>query len=457
MPATQQCMPLRCVPAFVVCALLIVATHGLCQAPLRPPTTVEQGATRRNGKLRALPPVEVAPDADAVPADATWTLADVERIALTTHPALAEASSRVAALRGKWWQAGRKVNPMVGYVAEEIGEAGSAGRHGMSVSQTFLLGHKRGWRDAVVAREVDVAEQQLAATELRVMTDVRIWFQRTLLAQYRLELLDELQQVARDSEEKIGRLLNVMEARKIELLQARVQSQQITLKRQQAQARLHASWRSLLTALGGPPLAPRPLAGSLRELAPQYDWATIRSRLLASSPRLAAAAMEIERARTEISRQHAEAVPDLTARVAVMGDSASGDTLTSVGLSVPLPVWHRNEGNIAKAGAELAAAQQAYRRLELAAEQRLAQVYQQYVEARLEVDRYEEAILPAASESVDIIQTTAQADEATFIEVAVIRQIYYQAQLDYLDALDRLTVAALRLEGLLLEGALEMD
>ena len=57
--------------------------------------------------------------------NAAVTLQELEQMALTSNPAVAQADARIRALRGRWVQAGLPPNPSAGYMASEIGNEGT--------------------------------------------------------------------------------------------------------------------------------------------------------------------------------------------------------------------------------------------------------------------------------------------------------------------------------------------
>src|SRR5690606_10994047 len=87
------------------------------------------------------------------------------------NPAIAEAEARMRALRGEWLQAGLGPKPSLGYVGSEMGNDGSAGQQGVYAGQEIVTGGKLARQRRVVAAEIDMAEQQLVATRMRVTTD----------------------------------------------------------------------------------------------------------------------------------------------------------------------------------------------------------------------------------------------------------------------------------------------
>jgi len=62
--------------------------------------------------------------------------------------------------------------------------------------------------------------------------------------------------------------------------------------------------------------------------------------------------------------------------------------VADVELSLPLPLFDRSQGRIVRAQADLIAAQQELRRVELSLYQRLAEAFERYVIARQRVETY---------------------------------------------------------------------
>ena len=62
-------------------------------------------------------------------------------------------------------------------------------------------------------------------------------------------------------------------------------------------------------------------------------------------------------ARAEVARASAGRVPNVSAMAGVQRDNATSDTIANVQVSIPLPVFDRNQEAIAQACSELTAAQ----------------------------------------------------------------------------------------------------
>ena len=120
-----------------------------------------------------------------------------------------------------------------------------------------------------------------------------------------------------------------------------------------------------------------------------------------------------------------------------------------------LPIWNRNQGAIQQARHELAAAEQALAQLQFELQQRLSPAFERYSNARTQVERIRDRILPAADQTLDLTRKTYQAGEINFVALLTVQRTYNQYQLAFLDALEALRIAEAEIDGLLLSGALK--
>ena len=204
-------------------------------------------------------------------------------------------------------------------------------------------------------------------------------------------------------------------------------------------------------------MPPQPLDGDAEEMQTAYDWNASLQRLVTSSPEIAAAMAEIERARWAVQRAMVEKVPNVTVNGLVNwrdnGIDGRSDGAIQVGL--PLPLWNRNQGGIVQAQGEVAAAERGLQQLELSLQNRLAPVYERYANALNQVAKYRTRILPAAKESLDLMRQSYQAGETGYVNLLTAQRTYSQTNLNYLESLRELRAAEAEIEGLLLSGSLE--
>jgi outer membrane protein, heavy metal efflux system len=409
--------------------------------------------------LTLLPPAEyvaqrlpeVLPPAE--PEAAGLRLAALEMMALAANPALAEAGARVRAARGHQYQVGLPPNPAAGYLGSEMGNDGAAGQQGIVVGQEFIRGNKLGLNRAVEAREVMRLEQHFAAQQQRVITDVRLAFYNVYLAERRVELSRSLQTVGNQSVATANALLQRQEVPQTDVLQAEIESQRANIDFAQAESNQRGAWRRLAAVVGQPEMPAQALVADLNEVAWSLSWEETLEQLWRSSPEVAAALAEIEKARWALARARVEPIPDVNAQASVQYDDATEDTIASAQVTLPLPLWNRNQGGVAKAQNDLAAARRRLEVVELRLQRDLAEQFRNYETAIARTITIRDEILGRAQQTLDATTEGYRAGEIDYLAFLTVQRTYFQANLEYLSALGELCESVELLRGLLLAGS----
>ncbi len=384
------------------------------------------------------------------------TLEELEQMALVANPSLSKASAMIGAARGNWIQVGLRPNPTVGYDAQQVGSGGRAEQHGILFNQEFVRGGKLRLSRAVAQQELVRAEQEMAVQQQRVLTDVRISYYQVLLAQRQLELTRNLVEISQQGAKTVDKLFRGKEATRPDVLQAQLEVENSQVLANNARNRHTAAWRSLCAVIGNPQLPQQSLDGDAYAPPKEFDFEETLTSLQTTSPEISSAMMEISRARATLDRAQVEPIPNVNVQglVNVIDNGIDGRTDAAITLSMPIPVFNRNQGTIIKAQHEIVAAERALQQLELALESRLAPTFERYANARNQVERYREAILPAAQESLDLTRKMYEAGEAGFLSLLTAQRTFSQTNLNYLEALRELRTAEVEIEGQLLSDSL---
>jgi cobalt-zinc-cadmium efflux system outer membrane protein len=382
-------------------------------------------------------------------------IADLEAIALGNNPTIAQAQSRVGALQGKYVQVGLRPNPTIGYEGEEMGDEGTAGQQGMFIGQRFVTGGKLGLNRAVVSHEIQRAQQALEIQRLRVINAVRGRAYNTIAAQRIVALNERLVAIGEEGVKAADEMRRAKEVSQVDVLQARVEANSAKLALNNARNEHKAAWQRLAVVTGVPELEPKPLMDDLGESVPELHWNDVVGRLLAESPELAGAWAGMERAKCALARAQAGRKPDVDVEAAVRYNNSSESTTATIGVGLPRQIFDRNQGNISKAYCELAAAQREVRRVELVLQDRLAEVFRQYTNARQQTQQYKTEILPDAESSLDLVRKGYQQGEFGYLELLTAQRTYFRVNLAYLESLRELWLSTVQIEGLLLTGGLE--
>jgi cobalt-zinc-cadmium efflux system outer membrane protein len=388
-------------------------------------------------------------------------LEDLERMALEGNPTVQQAASVIQSVLGRREQARRYPNPIVGYQAEDIrAREPERGKHFLFLQQSIVTGSKRRHVRDAVAQEVVHAEAEEAMQRHRVLNGVRLAFYEALGAARLLEVRRELARNAREAVQVSEELFNIGQADRPDVLAVEIEAERVQLDVLRAEHDLERVWQTLAALLGNPELPRATLVGDLEAEIPALDEDAIRVAVLQQSPELRIARARVEHARASLARARAERVPNLFVRGGLgynfehvgPGRDAGVEALFEIG--VPLPIFDRNQGNIATAEAQLRVAQQEVRRVELALRARLAEAFASYRNALRTVERYPREVLLRAQQGYELYLNRFRQMAAAYPQVLIARRTLGQVRAEYVRALVDAWQSAVLLQGYLLTDGL---
>lgn len=362
-------------------------------------------------------------------------LPELEQMAVDRHPSLAQFRSQVDAARGQRMQAGLPYNPTLQYQSDEIGNDDSTGIHSLQLSQRFVTGNKLALAQSVQSQQVNQAQALWQRQLLQVRVDVQVAFARALVEQQRVELSEQIRTLARQSEETASQLTEAGEVSRVALLQARVELENASLAAENAAIQYAAARRRLAATVTLDALPEGRLAGNLADDLTSAPWESLLNELLASSPELAVAGTQIHAAEQALRLACAQNIPDVTAQVGFGVDTATDDTFAVLGVSVPLPIRNRNQGNIHSARARIAAANAAVSATQFDLTRRLADAVARYRVAKRRYERLEQTVLPLAQETLSLSLEAFRGGETSYLELLTAQRSLFSTRLRSLDAL----------------------
>lgn len=464
--------------AFILFALGIPGCIGLKQDRLAPPDRHRPQLEREPIASAELTPITLAStsdftfqklasreiltpvsdvvfaDADIPASPASWTLADFESMAISHNPTIQQLNLTTQKAAGYRHQVSLLPNPVIGYQAMQLVDKGTD-QHTAFIDQEIVRGNKLQLNRRVLDQALQAQLHELEAQRIRVRTDVQIRFYQALEAQQRIELAKEFERVAAKGLELAELRKKALEGSQVEVLQAKVQLNQVQLSKQQADVEFAAAWRSLVAMAGQPDLPPARLSGDFANQVDSIDWDQLRSQLLGSSPEYQAAHARVAQARAFLQRQEAQAIPNLQAQLASGYDNGTDSQMVNLQFGAPIPIHNRNQGNIAAARADYCRALLEVQRVESSVLSRVANVSKEYDTALAAVQKYQAEILPSVRQTLDLAEKAYQAGEFSFLEVLVVRRTFFEANLQNIASLSRLWQAKSQADGYVLTGGLD--
>jgi len=377
------------------------------------------------------------------------TLEQAYALVLARSPVLAASTAEVRAREAHAVQAGLLPNPRMQAEVENVG--GSGTRQGfeetettVGLSQLVELAGKRGKRRRVAELSADLAGFDHAGGRLAALGGTTKAFVRALAAQERVRLAAELEQLAAEGVDAMRAQVGAGAAPGVEVSRARVVRARSDVARRRAERELEAAGRALAATWGDDGLGGREVAGSLW-LPASVPPPRAFEDAAAAGPDVARWASELEERRAALALEEAGRIPDVTVGAAGRHFSDNGDNALVFDLSVPLPVFDRNQGAVAEARHRLEKARAEREAAGLAARTAVASAYAELVAAHEEATHLRDGVIPEARRAFDGVRAAYRQGAFRVVDVLDAQRTLFELRADYVTALETFHVQAAEL------------
>lgn len=360
------------------------------------------------------------------------SLQEAMDLALNANAEIAVALREREAVEGMQMQAAARPNPVASARMEDT--RSSTRETTLEVSQPLELGNKRAMRMEAADRYYDAASAGVALKKAEIQADVSAAFYGVLAAQERLRLAESSLEVAQRASDAASKRVQAGKISPVEETRSRIAESSVRLELNQAKSALNIA-RKQLTALWGnalPSFSEADGRVDSIETVPVLDQLVQR---LDQAPALQRARLEVDTRSALVDVEKTRATPDVSITVGAKRNEELGLNQAVLGLSVPIPLFNRNQGNIQEAlsRADKARAEVAALRIQL--ETALARAYERLETARQAATSYQDDILPGAQSAFDAAVKGFEFGKFSFLEVLDAQRTLVQAKSQYLNAL----------------------
>jgi len=354
-------------------------------------------------------------EVDSIVGKPEIVLADLFRLAELRNPALAAAQATVAANVGRARQAELYPNPLFELEVEELATTDpDIRKEKMTIEQPLVISGRRG--DAVAAARASEKaagyDFQQARREvyrrIHALWAGHLYFREAdgALADL-LDLAKHTLEIARVRFEARAAPESHVTKALLEVYELEVAQQRLTQQQAGAEA-------ELLALLGGVHVPLNRVGGTL-DRSPLTD--SLDEVDIVPPPSINAATSRIEAAQAALREARAERVPDLGVFASYGRTRPTGESFIEAGVSVPIPLFNRNQGSIAERGALLAQAEAQARIVEANFNAKLAAGRARHLAVRAELRALDEQILPAARRGLAQAQEGYRVGRLPFLEL----------------------------------------
>jgi cobalt-zinc-cadmium efflux system outer membrane protein len=391
----------------------------------------------------------MAPFAQAKEEMRTFDLDRIIDLALERNPAIASARSVIEQNEGRRTEAGAYPNPTVGFQSADaaIRDPSNGVRmieRGVTVHQTVEWPGMREARQDAAAAGLAGATVGLEEARLNLIAEVKGLFYELLLAERTVDLLQQNLEIVQDVARIVRARVRSGEGPQFESVKAEVEVLKAKQELTKAKNAVRVKLVGLDTLTAGA-LGPRyKVQGDFRSLRDRLDPEQMASRDQSQHPLLKRQGKVVEQAEFAVTKERQARVPNVT----LFGGYAreAGREAVVGGLTVPTPLWYRQQGHIATA---LGTQRKEEAEL-LRARNDLARAINQHAReaetAQEQILVYEEGLLKQAQEALRIAQLSFRQGASSLLDVLDAQRVQRQITVDYNLARFELSLALTRFE-----------
>lgn len=360
--------------------------------------------------------------------------------ALNASPRLRSATASVLASRGERSQASALPNPEVGVETENF--AGKGDYKGtkslettVGVTQLIELGGKRSSRMDIADQGMALSQLDLEAERLNLIRDVTVAFVEVAASEEHLKIVGEQRDLAEDVFSEVSKRVSAAREPMIQQSKAEVTRATARIAYENAGRELAQAKRKLTALWGGSGAEPVVLdTGTLFELQKPPPAPAVENTL-AQNPDFTRWDAEIKRSQATYDLERANAIPDPRISVGMRDFRESSGQAFVAGLSIPIPVFNMNRGNIDRARHIVSKTESDAQATKLQLGTDLSQRYQEMNIAYTQVESLEHEIIPAAEKSFRLSRAGYREGKFAFLEILDAQRTLFDAKEQRVSAL----------------------
>jgi cobalt-zinc-cadmium efflux system outer membrane protein len=380
------------------------------------------------------------------------SLAQALQRALAANPRLSAAERDIGIAGGLKIQAGALPNPDLSFELDNALGSGlykglRSAETNLQLSQLVELGGKREARVAAGEAGIGTAAWQRRATRLEVLSETAIAFITVVSAQRRIEIFDE--QIS-----SLDQLIPLLQKRvqegassPAETLRAQVAADLFRVDRERAKTQLAMARRDLAILMGDSNPRFGEAVARLSSIGQPPPFQSVLTAIEANPQLMRWTAVTAQR-NADLILARLKPIPDVHLSAGWRHFQDTNDNAVRLGVSIPLPVFDQNTGNIIAAQETLAKtdAERAINKLVLISV--AGRAYDALNGALAELKLLRSSVIPNAHSASETIRGGYLQGRFTLLELLDVRGSVLQALLREQEALQNFHIAIATIEGL---------
>lgn len=356
-------------------------------------------------------------------------------------------------------KAGLLPNPTLDFEVGTGALTGSSDENNLTlgISQEFFLTGKREKRLIIAERELEIYRWQLADRERLIREEVKIAFYDAILTNKRIELSGRAIELNRQLLDVTKERLSAGDIPELEMNLVKVELARSEGSKIDVEKILSQNQSKLWTLMGLPTGEAPTLTGNLdTEATVKKSLLDLKQLALGLRPDVKALEAEKGRGDADIILAEAEEVPNFTAGLFYAHDrstDATGageekvrDNLLGIRLSMPIPVFDKNQAGVQAARAKKSSSESRLLAASRNIEREVETAYASYLNSEKVLALYKTDIIPQLEENLQLTQEAYRLGEVGILAVIQEQKKFFEVSEGYLAAKHDRQTALVKLE-----------
>ncbi|MDI6760710.1 MAG: TolC family protein [Candidatus Brocadiaceae bacterium] len=305
--------------------------------------------------------------------------------------------------------------------------------YAITLSQEFRIAGQRGKGISVAEKNLEKVTAEVETLEWDITARVKKNFYEVLALKKVLEARQTIQGLYERLREAMQLKFKEGAATILELNTANIQYNRARRDYQVASGGYASSLLGLKLLLALPEDHPLEPTGELGYAAMRPDLPGLIKGALQTRPDLKAVEREVERADLEIGLLKSQRIPNPSLS-GFVGREEGTQRIVGGGISIPLPLIDRKQGELQKAGASKEAARLNLENKHLQIRKEVQSAYEVFLASQKGLEAYE-GIIPEMAESLKLNELTYTEGKVGFVEFVLLQNNLIEAKISYLEAL----------------------
>lgn len=389
--------------------------------------------------LLLLPPLKAqsaqgADIADTAVSRNILSLESAVAVALEKNPQISAAQHQFKASQGLLDQAGRLPNPSLEISVEDQQRTTRTTTTALSIP--IELGGKRSARKTAARLNSQLAAQEYEILKADIRSAVTARFFDVAIAQELVRVSLDMHKVAQNALRVAAKRVESGKAAPLERDRAEVELTNALMGVRKAESDLSAARQELALLLGEAKVSFDSVEATVEDLPPRPTLDDLNTSLQ-SSARFVAGKLAVEASAAALDVEKSKRYPDITLTGGVSRDNEVGRNKVQMGISIPLPLFDRNQGNVYAAKMQSYRAQDNYRETQTRLTADLIRAASRYDVAASSARDYAVSVLPASRKAYEAARKGLEAGKFGYLEVLDAQRVLSASNIAYLTTLSQ--------------------